>query len=77
MRPDEALCVGLGITLMGNVFSYMLVQELLVVPGPAQKLGAPYGRRFRGLPSRGVGCNLGVRNGGRLTECPFAFGTSR
>ena len=38
MRPDEVLCVGLCITLMGNVFSYMLVQELLAEPIPVQRL---------------------------------------
>lgn len=31
-RPDEVLCVGLCITLIGNVFSYMLVQELVAMP---------------------------------------------
>lgn len=31
-RPDEVLCVGLCTTLMGKVFSYMLVQQLLAVP---------------------------------------------
>lgn len=31
-RPDEVLCVGLCITLMGKVFSYMLVQELFAMP---------------------------------------------
>lgn len=75
MRPDEVLCVGLCTTLMGKVFSYMLVQELLATP--LDKLGAPYGRRFRGLPSRGEGWNLGVMEGGKLTEWPFVFGTSR
>lgn len=74
MRPDEELCVGLCTTLMGNVFSYMLVQELLAT---ALKLGVPHGRRFRGLPSRGEGCIFGVMEDGKLTECPFVFGTSR
>lgn len=74
MRPDEVLCVGLCTTLMGNVFSYMLVQELLATP---LKLGVPYGLRFSGLPSRGDGCVFGVMEGGKLTECPFVFGTSR
>lgn len=32
MRPDEVLCVGLCTTLIGKVFSYMLVQELFVAP---------------------------------------------
>lgn len=32
MRPDEVLCVGLCTTLMGKVFSYMLVQELFATP---------------------------------------------
>lgn len=32
MRPDEVLCVGLCTTLIGNVFSYMLVQVLLAAP---------------------------------------------
>lgn len=31
-RPDEVLCVGLCITLIGNVFSYMLVQKLFAMP---------------------------------------------
>lgn len=75
MRPDEVLCVGLCTTLMGKVFSYMLVQELLAAP--LDKLGVLNGRRFRGLPSRGEGCNFGVKEGGKLTECPFVFGTSR
>lgn len=37
MRPDEVLCVGLCTTLMGKVFSYMLVQPL-VAPAPPKKL---------------------------------------
>lgn len=77
MWPDEVLCVGLCTTLIGKVFSYMLVQELLVVPSPLNKLGVPCSRRFRGLPSRGVAFTLGVKEGGKLTECPFVFGTSR
>lgn len=32
IRPDEVLCVGLCTTFMGNVFSYMLVQELFATP---------------------------------------------
>lgn len=76
-RADEVLCVGLCTTLMGKVFSYMLVPELFVVPTPPNKLGVPCGRRFKGLPSRGEGCSLGVMEGGKLTECPFVFGTSR
>lgn len=74
MCPDEVLCVGLCTTLMGNIFSYILVQELLATP---LKLGVPYGRRFRGLPSRGDGCDFGVMEGSKLTEWPFIFGTSR
>lgn len=75
MRTDEVLCVGLCTTLMGKVFSYMLVQELL--DAPLNKLGVPCGRRFRGLPNRGEGCNSGVTEGVKFTECPFVFGTSR
>lgn len=37
-QPDEVLCVGLCTTLMGKVFSYMLVQELLVAPTPLNEL---------------------------------------
>lgn len=40
-------------------------------------LGVPCGRRFRGLPNRREGCNSGVMDDGKLTECPFVFGTSR
>lgn len=40
-------------------------------------LGIPCGRRFRGLPNRREGCNSGVMEDGKLTECPFVFGTSR
>ena len=32
MRPDEVLCVGLCTTLMGKVFSYMVVPELFGAP---------------------------------------------
>lgn len=60
---------------MGKVFSYMLVQELLATP--RTELVIPCGLRFRGLPSRGEGCNSGVMDGGPLTGCPFVFGTSR
>lgn len=32
---------------------------------------------FKGRPNRGDECNLGLAKVGKLSECPFVFGTSR